>query len=57
MAFGSAAGYGNLPSGNFAPEILAKKFSSSFVALRLLKTSRILTTLAKLKTLAIRFAS
>ena len=30
MAFGSAAGYGNLPSGNFAPEIFSQKVLKFF---------------------------
>ena len=51
MAFGTAAGYGNLPSGNFAPQILAKKFSNSSDVLRLQKILLILITLGKLKTL------
>ena len=30
MAFGTAAGYGNLPSGNFAPEIFSQKVLKFF---------------------------
>ena len=30
MAFGTAAGYGNLPSGNFAPEIISQKVLKFF---------------------------
>ena len=30
MAFGSAAGYGNLPSGNFAPQIFSQKVLKFF---------------------------
>jgi hypothetical protein len=30
MAFGTAAGYGNLPSGNFAPQIFSQKVLKFF---------------------------
>jgi hypothetical protein len=30
MAFGSAGGYGNLPSGNFTPQIFSQKVQKFF---------------------------
>lgn len=52
MAISTAAGYTNLPSGNFLPEIYSQKFLNSSVKLQLLRILPTLTISEKLKILA-----
>ena len=50
MAFKTAAGYGNLPNGNFSPVIYSKQVQLAFRKAQLLKISPIQITLVRLPT-------